>query len=209
MKDKNIVRNRIIELVNQFDYLQEDKERLLDFLSNSDFYDAPFTTEYQYSYPGGLAEYSLDVCENLKSLVNAYKLNEVYSWQSLCVIGLFHALSKVNYFESYVKNEKVYSPNGTKFDNMGNFDWVSKQAFKVKDAKDRYTAGEMGFTSYMLLSRFIPLTDNEIMAIVHYNCGMDNGHSTKDIFEILKSYPLVALLHSAMMITLNVLYKNE
>lgn len=209
MKDRNIVRNRIIELVNQFEYSQQDKERLLDFLSDSDFYEAPFTTEYQYSYPGGLAEYSLNVFENLKVLVDSFKLTEAYHWQSLCVVGLFHALSKVNYYESYVKNEKVYSPSGSKYDNMGNFDWVSKQAFKVKDAKDRYTAGELGFTSYMILSRFIPLNDEEIMSIVHYNCGMDNGHSTKDIFEILKSYPLVALLHSATMITLNAVYKDE
>ena len=209
MVDKNIVRNRIIELVNQFNYSQEDKERLLDFLSDSDFYDAPFSTEYQYAYPGGLAEYSLDVYDNLKKLVESFKLNEVYPWQTICVVGLFHALSKVNYYEGYVRNEKVYSPNGSKFDNLGNYDWVSKQSYKVKDAKDRYTAGELGFTSYMLLSKFIPLREEEIMAIVHYHCGMDNNHSTKDIYEILKSYPLVVLLHSAALITLNALYKNE
>lgn len=205
MENNKTTKEIILNIVDNFERLtSEGKEAFKKFLIESDYFNAPFTTEYAYSYDGGLAQYGLDTLNTIYVLLNNKIFDKVrYLKDTLEIICLFHALGKVNYFDKYIKSEKVYTPNGSKYDDFGNFDWVSKQCYKVKPANLRYTVGEMGFTSFMVLSKFVPLTDEEVLAITHYNCGMDNGHSTRDIFEILNSNPLVALLHCASMLNLN------
>lgn len=200
-----MVKETIIGMINDFKRINdEEKKQLIDFLVNSDYFEAPLTTDYGYSYKGGLAQYCLDILDNLLTLRHTNCYNKINaSDEALTILALFHAISKINYFEEYVKNEKVYSFDGDKYDELGNYYWKSIKKYKVKEAKDRFTMGELGLTSYMIISKFIPLNDEETMAIIHHNCGMDNGHSTRDIFEILNCYPLVALLHCAIMLNNN------
>lgn len=199
------IKTIIFSIINSFIRLnQEQKDNLINFLSNSDYFDAPLMTNTHFAFKGGLAKYSLEVVNTLYTLLGAKIFDKVkIDNDTLEILGLFHAINKVNYYEEYSKNEKVYSQSGQKFDELGNYDWVSTKAYKVKDAQERFTCGDFGFNSYMILKKFIPLSDEEILAIVHYNCGMDNNHSTKDLFEILNSNPLVALLHCASMLVLN------
>ena len=195
----------ILGIVNNLERLdQEHKKSLCDFLVNSDYFDAPLMTNTHFAFKGGLAKYSLEVVNMLYNLLGLKIFDKVgVGNDTLEILGLFHAINKVGYYEEYGKNEKVYSPSGSKFDDLGKFDWVTTKAYKVKDAEDRFTCGDLGLNSYMILKKFIPLNDEEILAIIHYNCGMDNGHSTRDLFEILNSNPLVALLHCASMLVLN------
>lgn len=177
----------------------EDYDNFTKYLLSTDFFTAPYTTQFQYSNVGGLAQYSLLVYKTLGDLAMVYETN--YDAYTLAILGLFHAISKAEYFEEYIKNEKVYSPNGAKRDEIGNFDWFATKQYKVKDAAKRYVAGNLGVTSYMLLSRYLPLTEESIMALMYYTYD----DSTKDIYELLKRYPLIALLHCASTIVLNVI----
>ena len=57
----------------------------------------------------------------------------------------------------------------------------------------------------MILSKFISLTDDEIVAIVNQYVGMDDGYSNKDMSNILAKNPLLVLLHVADMLSCYIL----
>lgn len=202
----------IIGMINGFQRINNDeKKHLIDFLSNGDYFYAPLTSDFEYSYNGGLAQYSLDILDNLLTLRRTNCYNKINADdETLTILALFHSICKINYYEEYGKNEKVYdNVNGNKEDENGKFYWQTVKGYRMKSAKDRFTFGDYGFSSYMIISKFLPLSDEEVMAIVHYNCGMDNNHSTRDIYEILRSYPLVALLHSAIILNNNCQFHKE
>ena len=177
-----------------------DLDGLISFIEDSDFFYAPATATHSYSYDGGLCQHSLDVYNTLDILCSLDGGENKVDTNSIKILGLFHDLYKVNYYEKYTQNKKVYSDEGSKRDNLGKFDWVSVEAYKIKDQDDRLVYGDSAFTSYMLLSKFIPLTDYEVVALVNHNCGMDNGYANKDLGAILNTNKLALYLHSADMI---------
>ena len=200
MSDKETIKNRIIQLLSKV--LGEEGNELITFLVNSDFFEAPYSTKYQFNYEGGLAEYSLKVYEELTFLVDSHQIKEI-SERDCVVVGLLHSMYKINYYEQCANNVKWYNPDGKKFDEFGKFDWVSEIGYKVKEIQQRCVFGGEGFNSYMLASKFIGLTDAQIVSIVNHKSNNENG----ELYQILRDYPLLALLCSAISIVLNVTYE--
>ena len=189
---------RFLQLVEKLRCIEGAKiDLLLDYLNNSDFFTAPASTIYHCDYAGGLCLHSLNVYDSICSLVTAFGLEDRLDPTSLIIVSLFHDISKINHYEKYIKNEKIYSPEGKQYDNMGKYSWVSSEAFKVKDVKERFLAGDHGFNSFFILSKYIPLMDEEIIAIINHHCGMDTGNPLKDLSAILSKNPLAVLLHMA------------
>lgn len=176
----------------------EEFGSLMHYLDIMKFWKAPYSTKYQYSYEGGLADYSLATYNALRELCNDY--NVTYNEKELVVVGLLHAVAKCEYYEKFVSNKKVYSKSGENVDLLGVFDWNSFIGYTLRDVDDRYTAGNLGMTSYMIISRYVALSEESIMAIIYcfYN---DN---TKDIYTLLRRYPLIALVHCASTLITNV-----
>lgn len=175
-------------------------DELIDYLTNSDFFDAPASTKYHNSIAGGLCDHCLNVHRNiLKFYEEAHRVNPKieYSMDTLIVVSLLHDLSKINFYEAYIQNKKIYSDQGTKHDNMGKFDWFAEEAYKVKEDTERMLGGDHGFNSMMLVNRFIPLTYEESVAILNHHCGFDNNFVNRELSSILNRYPLVTLLHMA------------
>ena len=186
-------------------------EELKHYLTfETDFFEAPASTKYHGNFKGGLCVHSLKVYKIMQELMQTSCItsNVAFSESSVAVVGLLHDVAKANYYEEYYANKKLYSENGSKKDNMGRFDWVSQQAYKVKEPQDRYTTGNYGFNSYMILSKFISLTDDEIVAIVNQYVGMDDGYSNKDMGTILNKNPLLVLLHVADMLSCYIVEKQ-
>ena len=148
------------------------------------------------NYEGGLCQHSLNVYDALCNLANMYAPNK-YDYSSLIVVALLHDLAKVNFYEKYIMNKKHYHPAGTKHDNQGNFDWIAEEAFKVRDAKERFLGGEHGFNSMIIANRYIPMTYEETLAILHHHCGQGESKQLTDLSAILNKYPLITLLHMA------------
>lgn len=191
-------KRRFIDIVKSIE-VDFDIDSFIFYLEDGDFFYAPATATHSYAYDGGLCQHSLDVYDTLCVLCSLDVDNDLDA-NSIKVVGLFHDLYKMNYYEKYAQNKKVYTENGSKRDNFGKFEWVSSEAFKIKDQAERLVYGDSAFTSYMILSKFIPLTDYEIVALVNHNCGMDNGYSNKDLGAILNTNKLAIYLHSADMI---------
>lgn len=187
-----------------------DVEGLNNCLKTKGFYTAPASTKYHSSFEGGLCLHSLMVYDILVDLVNSFCPN-TYSDDTLKIVALLHDISKSNYYVREVKNKKVYSENGTKFDNIGKFDWVSYDAYTINDASNRGLFGTLEENSYYIVSQYIPLTLEESAAIINHCGGVEGSSSSmnRDLFEIFRRYPLVALLHTADFLASYVIEKKE
>lgn len=200
LKPEQIEANKIefLKLISEINIEGADTQGLVDFLDSGDFFTAPASTIYHCNYKGGLCEHSLHVYHNLVSLYEQYKdYVPEYDKNSLLVVGLLHDISKTNFYEMYVANKKIYSENGLKHDNMGKFDWFAEEAFKVKDVHDRFVGGTHEENSMLIISKYIPLSFEEIIAISHHQAVPSEGEPIRDMSAILNKYPLVTLLQMA------------
>lgn len=189
-------KERYLRLISQIDIEGSDTEGLVDYLLNSDFFTAPASTLYHSNYEGGLCQHSLNVYDAICKLSELYAPGK-YSQSTLIVVALLHDLAKVNFYEKYVANRKIYSPHGSKHDNQGNFDWFAEEAYKVRDVKERFLGGEHGFNSMIIANRYIPMTYEETLAILHHHVGIGESKQLGDLSAILNKYPLITLLHMA------------
>ena len=201
LTDEQIANNKdeFLRLISQINIEGADTQGLVDFLDGSDFFSAPASTMYHENFKGGLCDHSLHVYHNLEILYNQYKdiLPKEYSKDTLIVVGLLHDISKTNTYEEYVMNKKVYTKQGLKHDNMGNFDWFAESAYKLKDVHDRFVVGTHEETSMILISKYIPLSLEETIAVMHHQAVPSEGQVLRDMSAILNRYPLVTLLQMA------------
>lgn len=188
-------KNRFIEILSSIN--RKGVNEMIEYLKDSDFFIAPASTKYHCNFLGGLCKHSLNVYDNIVALNNLYNLN--INADSLVLVSLLHDVSKVNFYEEYFQNKKLYSPQGSKYDEGGRYDWVSVKSYKIKEPELRMVSGEHGFNSYMIIKNYINLSDEEITAIVNHHLGMDNGYCFKDLNEVCDRYPIVTLLHLADM----------
>lgn len=193
-----------LNLIYQLKIEGADTAGLVKYLLESDFFVAPASTIYHSNFEGGLCLHSLNVYNTLVDLTNKYAPDK-YDINSLIVVGLLHDLSKSNFYEKYTMNKKVYLPSGTKHDNMGNFDWFAEEAYKVKDASERLIGGEHGVNSMFLISRFIPMTYEESVAVINHHFVTETNGLLKDITPIYNKYSLATLVHLADMISVYLL----
>lgn len=196
-----------LQLISQINIDGADIDGLINYLTTSDFFIAPASTIYHCNFEGGLCHHSLNVYNTLVELANRYTPGR-YDKNSLLVVGLLHDLSKTNFYEKYIMNKKVYSPTGTKHDNQGNFDWFAEEAYKVKNASERLIGGEHGVNSMFLISRYIPMTYEESVAVINHHFITETNGLLKDITAIYNKYSLASLLHIADMISVYLLENN-
>ena len=142
-------------------------ENLMKWLDGSDFYTAPASTRYHGAEPGGLAQHSLNVYDELKRLLAAYPEIEIPE-ESVIIASLFHDLCKVNMYKTEIRKRK--NDKGV---------WEDYEVY-AHDEKFRF--GGHGSKSVFLIQNFMKLTAEEAVAI---NCHMgfsDNEH-VSDAFE--------------------------
>ena len=190
---------KFLKLVEEIDVPGADTAGLVGYLDQGGFFDAPASTKYHANYAGGLCQHSLNVYYNLVSLYDQYKQYLPYEIDknSLIICGLFHDISKTGFYEKQISNKKIYNEQGTKHDNMGKFDWVSVESWKVVDATNRFLAGTHEENSVLILGRFIPLCEQETVAIMNHHMHTGDGVQFMDQTFICDKYPLAVLLHMA------------
>lgn len=151
-------------------------DNLLDWMDKTDFYHAPASSKYHHAYPGGLAEHSLQVCDNICKLHTAAITTEhlvPYPLDSLYLVSLLHDLCKVNFYEP------SYDSNG-------------HRTYRIKDD---LPMGH-GEKSLWLIERHVRLRESEALA-VRWHMGYQSGmsYSDKRMFTAaLNKEPLVNLL---------------
>lgn len=210
LTEEQILNNKtdFIGLLREVTREGADIDKLVKKLEKSDFFYAPASTQYHNSFKGGLCDHCLNVCSNMLRLVemNAENLGiDVEDVrESVIIVSLLHDISKINLYEIGVKNEKVYSENGSKYDELGKFDWVSKRVYKTRE--DKFVYGSHEATSEYMARQFVPLTIDESIAIIHHMGSMAWDSAKDNIGEVFNKYWLALLLYQADMMST---YINE
>lgn len=140
---------------------REGSQKMLEYLSNSDFFTAPASARYHMAETSGLCQHSINVYNRLVKLVKgdfADNYREVYADETLAVVGLLHDVCKVNFYTVEYRNVKEEN------------EWVKKPFFKV-DERFPYGHGEK---SVFIISQFMKLSAEEAMAINWHMGGFDD-----------------------------------
>ena len=192
--------NKICALLRKIDRPGADIEGLIKKLKDTDYFTAPASTKFHNCFIGGLADHSLNVYYNLKRLVENKHLEDVIPEESIIICGLLHDISKINYYERGVRNKKIYSEAGSKWDELGRYDWVSEESWNIISDKKRFIYGSHEENAEFMVRQFIPLKVAESAAILNHHAGIGYDSTNTNISSIYNRYPLANLLHVADMI---------
>ena len=168
---------------------REGADKLLDYLmTKSDFFTAPASSKFHSDFEGGLLSHSLNVYHRLiKLLEQEYGdgWQEIYSPETVAIVGLLHDICKINYYAVDYRNVK----------NKDTGAWEKVPYYKVEDTLP-YGHGEK---SVYIIGGFMRLTREEAMAINWHMGGFDDrargGSFT--VSAAFTEYPLAVLTHTA------------
>lgn len=218
------VKNEFITLLRGIKREGSDVEGLIAWLEANGFFEAPATSKYYCSFEGGLALHSINVyktmCRFAKAFASKKEIKEPakigekgevipaveetiyrYNPDTLLIVGLLHSIYKSNLYEKYSKNEKTYSKYGKSKDAIGHFDWTSTLGYKVVDENEREVYGDSGFSSYFIISEFIPLTTEESVVLANFNELLSDDANKASMYQVLSRYPLASILLSASVVS--------
>lgn len=181
-------------------------ENLLGWLEQTDFYTAPASTKFHSAFEGGLVAHSVLTYVALDILNKSFSLK--YPDETIAICGLMHDLCKVNFYEQYTKNAKIYKSGGTKTDAGGSYEWEPVSAYKVRD-DDQYPVGH-GEKSVLLLSKFMQLSVEETLAIRWHMGGFDDAvrGGSFDMSKAFHMSSLCVITHMADLAAANI-YENK
>lgn len=151
------------------------------WLLTTDFFEAPASTKYHEVYPGGLAEHSIHVFDELVKLLNVYPELGVSS-ETAAIVSLLHDVCKADCYKIEYRNRK---------NEFGQ--WEKYPAYTFKED---FCFGGHGSKSVFLIQQFMPLTREEAVAI---NCHMGVENGNWSVTDAFRAYPLAFLVHTADM----------
>ena len=184
------MKDRFIELYQKL-ITRPGADKLLAWLETTDFFEAPASTRFHLSRPGGLVEHSVHVYERLRALFIAEKERAdlcagitSQEEETIAICGLLHDVCKANFYTVEMRNRK---------NEQGQWE---KYPFYVVNDQLPYGHGEK---SVYIISSFMKLSREEAMAIRWHMGFSDNdfkagGFSVGNAFE---KFPLALLTHKA------------
>ena len=186
------MKDRFIGLYQQL-ITRPGADKLLAWLETTDFFEAPASTRFHLSHPGGLVEHSIHVYHRLHDLFVSERQNRENDpfielsdneEETIAICGLLHDICKANFYAVEMRNRK---------NEQGQWE---KYPFYVVNDQLPYGHGEK---SVYIISGFMKLTREEAMAIRWHMGFSDNdfkagGFSVRNAFE---KFPLALLTHMA------------
>ena len=155
-------------------------DKLLEWLSTTDFFKAPASTRFHGACEEGLVMHSLNVYH---ALMDRF-FEEGDNPESMAICGLLHDLCKANYYKTGTRNVK----------NEATGQWEKVPVFMVED-QFPYGHGEK---SVYLIERFIRLKPAEAVAI-RWHMGFSGSEASRLVGQALQQYPLAFALSVADM----------
>lgn len=156
-------------------------EDFLSWLENSDFFEAPASTRFHLSCPGGLLQHSLNVFDELNRLCKAYPEVEATP-ESIAICSLFHDICKVNTYKKTKRNRK----------NEVTGKWETYDSYEFDE---KFSFGGHGSKSVFIIQQYMRLTPAEAAAI---NCHMSAwGDNADHVGDVYAQFPFAWLLSVA------------
>lgn len=175
---------------NESDHLVISNNPFMDYLREGGFFTAPASTKYHGAYEGGLYDHSLNVFNRLAWMTDKLGLE----WQrpeSPFIVGMFHDLCKCDQYTPVMGQVlERESDNGVKVFCPGvtSYEYNTNTLLKGHGAK-----------SVMILSRFITLTEEELLCI-RYHMGAYEKEEWAELDMAIRRYPNVLMTHTADML---------
>lgn len=179
VEQKNNNEIKFMELLSRLGLDLTEVTKLLDKV---DYFNKPASAQYAGAYPGGLCEHALRLAHELGVLCNAYCPGR-YTEADVIIVALFKDLYKATMYEAYMKNVKD--------DETGQ--WMTVPAYKTREGNSRPVFGDIGFSSFMQIKNIVPLTDEQLLAIIHAR----PTDFAPDVHDVMRAYPLVSLVRMA------------
>lgn len=176
--------NNEIKFMELLARLNIDLTGVNKFLDEIDYFNKPASPQYGGAYPGGLCEHALKVAHELGVLCNAYFPGR-YTEEDVLKVALLKDIYKATMYEPYMKNIK----------NEETGQWETLPAYRTRESHSRPVFGDLGFSSYMQIKKFVSLTDEQTEAIVYSRIT----DFAPDIHDVFRNYPLVTLTRMAEM----------
>jgi 23S rRNA maturation-related 3'-5' exoribonuclease YhaM len=162
-----VLKDKFMEYFNMIN--REGKDRLLKHLENNGYFTSPSSTQFHGACDGGNLEHSLNVTETALKIYLALEGEDSEGEipldpkieESIIICGLFHDLGKANYYSKPQYVENVLKGG------------ERSKSKPFESNKDRLALPHE-ITSLHILSKFIPLTEDEVFAIVFHN-GLYTG----------------------------------
>lgn len=171
---------RFKELLLSVGTRRDGLERLLNWLEQKDFFEAPASTKFHGAYKGGLLEHSLNVYDAFMKLFG----DNDHPNDSVIICTLLHDVCKVGFYEIELRNRK---------NEKGRW-----EKYPVYVVKDQFPYGH-GEKSVYIINCFTRLTHEEAIAIRWHMGGFDDsvkaGQSTQS--NAFGQCPLAVKLHMA------------
>lgn len=186
------MKEKFLDIYKQW-VIRPGADEFLRWLEGSDFFNAPASTRFHLSRPGGLVEHSIHVYHRLRDLyVMERQMKEDCAFldlsekeeETIAICGLLHDICKANFYNVEMRNRK---------NEQGQWE---KYPFYVVNDQLPYGHGEK---SVYIISGFMKLSREEAMAIRWHMGFSDNefkagGYSVGNAFE---KFPLALLTHIA------------
>lgn len=187
-----MMKDRFIQLYQSL-VKRPGADKLLAWLETTDFFEAPASTRFHLSCPGGLVEHSVHVYHRLHDLyvferqrAEDQPFIELLDGEeeTIAICALLHDICKANFYKVEMRNRK---------NEQGQWE---KYPFYVVDDQLPYGHGEK---SVYIISGFMKLTREEAMAI-RWHMGFSDtdfkggGFSVGNAFG---EFPLAVLMHIA------------
>lgn len=158
---------------------REGMDKLIDFLTNSTFFDDPASAVYHSNFAGGLCQHSLNVYAQLKQLVGDN--------DTVKVVALLHDICKIGNYETYSKNVKD--------EKTGN--WNSVLSYRCKPTKLPFGHGEK---SAFMAQQFIKLNKEEALAIRWHMGAYEPKEMYGELKDAITVCPFIIYVHAADML---------
>ena len=152
-------------------------------LNQMGFFDAPASTKYHGSYPGGLVEHSLNVTNALLALRGEWNGCSWHHPRSPIVVGLFHDLCKCDQYKMTIG--------------------VGGSPATIEYRTNMMLKGH-GDKSVMLASTLLQLTEEEVLCIRYHMGAFCEKEEWSDYTRAIHKYPAVLMTHTADMIAAHI-----
>ena len=165
MTNTEINKQRFITLLKTTNRVGVDK--IISYLENTDFFEAPASTQYHENYTGGLCEHSLKVYDTFELLHKSFNLD--ININSIIIMSLLHDICKANCYHKEKKNVKIGQT------------WTQVDYWKFEDENP---IGHGHKSVIILLKEGFNLNDLEIESIISHM----NGYDKSDLFNSSNIY---------------------
>lgn len=172
-----MIQQKVFDLLNNI--TTRNTEDLKKALVSCGYFEAPASTSYHLSVPGGTAEHSLNVCEMMLDLNrNIADISRYISFESIIIAGLLHDVGKAAY-----RGKKNYIENVLKSGQ------VSATKPYISNPERLHIPHEI--VSILIVNQVFDLTEEEEFAILYHNgLYVPSGREIQG-----KERPLQQLLH--------------